>query len=323
MECRKCGTPLARKDAYCPSCGAKNTAKKKKKREYVIVRKSPWVIIFAVLLLLIMGAGIWYSSTDSARFVGNWKCERPKDLRAEEKEYVRAKIELQLFGKATEITAGNTYHGTYSLKANKLTTVRSEPKATVVEPYQFLGANTLIIGGREEHPVSRTDVLPFYVVVIGVSALLGFIGAIMLIKQKKRPISIKEKKKTEPLPKKEPVSKTPPVREPLAGTHSGETAYKTETYTPPSTSELFAKASMAEPTTDSHSAYKSRLISSDLSDTSASSGKSRLKSTMKKADEGHSFTATFSTIESSMSAPTMTSTVAPSDSEHMEQAGDL
>ena len=101
MVCKRCGTRLASSDSVCPNCGTQvgMSGSKKKKTGYVIVKKSPAVIITAVILLVVAVVGIWYSTTDQARILGRWKCERvisAPDAEVEKTEHIQ--LEFDIFG---------------------------------------------------------------------------------------------------------------------------------------------------------------------------------------------------------------------------------
>ncbi|MBE7018567.1 MAG: zinc ribbon domain-containing protein [Ruminococcaceae bacterium] len=206
MVCNRCGTPLKTTDVYCTRCGADVRGKvpaKKTKKEYVIVKKSPGVIIVAVLLLMIAAVGIWYSTTDQARIVGRWKCERViSEADAETEETVSVWLNFDLFGNVTEevkasakngnYVSGTVTKGKYKLNRNNLTIIRANPKITVVEDFQFMGDSMLVVNDNDDHPLTRIDAIRFYWWIVAGSLLFGLIGLVLLIKQKKKPVK-KEK----------------------------------------------------------------------------------------------------------------------------------
>lgn len=206
MVCNECGTPLKKTDVFCTRCGAdvrKMGPAKKTKKEYVIVKKSPGVIIVAVILLLIAAVGIWYSTTDQARIVGRWKCERViSEANAEEEETVSVWLNFDLFGTVTEevkasakngnYIKGTVTKGQYKLNRNNLTIIRANPKITVVEDFQFMGDSMLVVNDNDDHPLTRIDAIRFYWWIVAGSLLFGLIGLVLLIKQKKKPVK-KEK----------------------------------------------------------------------------------------------------------------------------------
>lgn len=341
MVCKSCGSPLVPGNPFCPSCGTRQdrvaaVPMKKgelaKKTEYVWKKKSPWVVILAVFLLIVATVGIWFSTTDMVRIVGNWKYER-LITEGEKTTDILVKIEFDLFGNATETVEKETVKGKYSINDNMLSVTLDDPKKSEVNPYQFMGSNMIVKDDNFHHPLTRTDLIPFHLIVLAIFAVLELVGMVLLIKQKKIPVSSL-------IPHTPPVENTdfdtplshgsyiPPAEIPdsaidygreIAETSEisekrtiigldkfgekhktdgfGERVEKSETYIPSTTSDLFSKAGTMD--LDAFSMEETKPDTEEKG--------SRLKSTMRTSDASD---AVFPEIP-------------PSDSEHMERAGDL
>ena len=347
MVCKYCGTPLVPGNPFCPGCGTrqepvtstslppKKRSEKEKETEYVYAKQSPWIMTLAVFLLLIAAVGIWFSTTDTVRIVGKWKCER-LDTKADEETYLFTKLEFDIFGNVTEDSEQGTVKGKYKLYDNVLSLAYSDPELTEANPYQFMGDSMLVKNDEFRHPLTRTDLIPFYLIILVLSIALEATGIVILIVRKKIPLSdlISEKSPVES-PVKPPVAPPePPVSyPPFAEEINYGIGYGTDTTTPtepakitetPKTTDigetrtiigldkLTEKAEKAEkfPRTESYIPPAPSAWFEAAKDTSDMGG-SRLKSTMRKADS-------FGTASSELPPA-----VPPTDSEHMERAGDL
>jgi len=341
MTCKTCGRTLTFEDAFCPNCGAKRGAeppkkrKKKPKIEYVKLKKSRKVIILAIIFLLIAILGIWYSTTDGARIVGRWKCER---WSPELEKNIFVKVDFDLFGGVTENLEGTVIKSKYSINGNQLTVVRPAFNETVVDSYQFQTESMIELNGVREHPLTRLDILPYYLVIFLIALSLGVAGILMLLIRKRVPAPKKEgvaPVKTETVSPKKPAEIPPVTPEVSPTSYTPSTEFdgasdfgstkprftSTMSSRVPTASELFAKAGASRDATDP-------LVSSD---SDAMFGRLRFSGASKPAEETSTETVTPTLEEGSRlrttfvntAPPVAETTVPPTDSEHMERAGDL